>query len=121
MCSVLDELKNSLLSNAKDLCAEIIKNEIKETLNVPVYEFKIFLALFWWFRDIIKKNSETFNNYLKQSKDIYDVILDKKRIIIPIVEFEGVAFLISIEDFCLDIHTFIDKVSKNKFICLTLN
>lgn len=58
---------------------------------------------------------------MKQSKDIYDVILDKKRIIIPIVEFEGVAFLISIEDFCLDIHTFIDKVSKNKFICLTLN
>lgn len=46
MCSVLDELKNSLLSNAKDLCAEIIKNEIKETLNVPVYEFKNFLTLF---------------------------------------------------------------------------
>lgn len=36
MCAVLDELKNSLLYNAKDICTEIIKNEIKETLNCPV-------------------------------------------------------------------------------------
>lgn len=76
--------------------------------------FKNFLKWFY-FRDIIKQNTEKFKNYQKSSKDIYDVILDDKRIVIPIVEFEGVAFLISIEDFSLDIHTFIDKVYFNNF------
>lgn len=97
MCIVLDELKNSLLSNAKDICIEILQNELAETLNTPV--------------ETIKKGSEKFNGYMKCSREIYDVILDGKRIVIPIVEFEGVAFFISIEDFSLDIHTFIDKVS----------
>ena len=44
MCIVLDELKNSLLSNAKDICIEILKNELIETLNVPV-----FGRFFFWF------------------------------------------------------------------------
>ena len=43
MCIVLDELKNSLLSNAKDICIEILKNELIETLNVPVFGRFIFL------------------------------------------------------------------------------
>lgn len=60
----------------------------------------------------MKKNTEKFNNYLKCSKEIYDVILDDKKIIIPIVEFEGLAFFISIDNFSLDIHTFIDKVKE---------
>lgn len=45
MCIVLDELKNSLLSNAKDICIEILKNELIETLNVPVFDKFIFLCL----------------------------------------------------------------------------
>lgn len=36
MCIILDELKNSLLSNAKDICIEILKKELNETLNCPV-------------------------------------------------------------------------------------
>ena len=36
MCVVLDELKNSLLVNAKDICIEILKNELTETLCCPV-------------------------------------------------------------------------------------
>jgi len=41
MCIVLDELKNSLLMNAKDICIEILKNELIETLNCPVLAIKI--------------------------------------------------------------------------------
>ena len=65
------------------------------------------------YSEIIKKNSKNFVYYFNElSGDIYDIKLDKKKIIIPIIEFEEVAFYLSIENFNLDIHTFIDKVFK---------
>ena len=60
---------------------------------------------------MIKKNSKNFVYYNNEvSGDVYDIKIDNKKIIIPIIEFEEVGFYLSIENFNLDIHTFIDKV-----------
>lgn len=64
------------------------------------------------YSEIIKKNSQDYINYQnEQNTDIYNIKIDKKKIIIPIIEFEEVGFYLSIENFNLDIHNFIDKVN----------
>ncbi len=103
MCNVLDDIKSSLLGKAKDICLEILKNELKEKLNKEI--------------KIIQKGSPEFQSYLNSTKGVYDLVLKEGSIIIPIIEFEQLAFLISIADLNLDVHTFIDKVKKHFNFC----
>lgn len=112
MCKILDDIKHSLVLNAKDICREILKNELSLFLKTSVYlprsgrDSSLLLN-----SEIIRKNSKNFVYYNNEfSGDIYDIRLDNKKLIIPIIEFEEVGFYLSIENFNLDIHTFIDKV-----------
>ena len=36
MCKILDDIKHSLVLNAKDICREILKNELSVFLNTSV-------------------------------------------------------------------------------------
>lgn len=96
MCNVLDDIKNSLLGKAKDICLEILKNELREKLNTEI--------------QVIQKGSAEFQAYLNSTKGMYNLVIKEGNIIIPIIEFEQLAFLISIDDLDLDVHTFIDQV-----------
>lgn len=37
MCKILDDIKHSLVLNAKDICREILKNELSIFLNTTVF------------------------------------------------------------------------------------
>lgn len=61
-------------------------------------------------REILKKDDPDFKTYMEKKEHLNDLLVNQNSIVIPIEESNEVSFLCLLENFKLDINTFLFRV-----------